>query len=166
MSLNRLPPLLAVAALAFVAAPAAAHVKVYAEPGWTTAPACVTTEFLVFVPNERPDPTVRVDLVIPPAVRIIDALPVPGWAVTLTRDKGRVARVTWSGGHLRPGEYQRFSLYGTPRIAGTVSWDAIQTYQGGTVVAWTGAPGSDTPHSQIAVTPPLKAADCNPGRRP
>jgi uncharacterized protein YcnI len=166
MSIKFVQPLLAAALFILTLAPAAAHVKVYAEPGWTTAQACTTTEFLVFVPNERPDATVRVDLVIPPTVRVIDALPIPGWVATLTRNKGRVARVTWSGGNLHPGEYQRFAIYGTPRTAGIVSWDAVQTYAGGTVVAWTGVPGSDTPHSQITVTPPLKATDCKPGGRP
>ena len=143
---------------------AEAHVKVYAEPGWTTVAACSTTEFLVYVPNERPDPTVRLDLVVPVAVTVIDVEPVPGWTFTLTRTKGRVTGISWSGSRINPQEYQRFAfMAAAPATPQTLSWNANQTYQNGEVVHWTGAPNSDTPHSQIVVTPALATAHC--GRR-
>lgn len=142
-----------------------AHVKVYAEPGWTTVTACSTTEYLVFVPNERPDPTVRLDLVVPTAVTVIDVLPVPGWTFNLTRTKGRVTGISWSGSQINPQEYQRFAfMAAAPASPQTLSWNANQTYQNGEVVHWTGAPNSDTPHSQIVVTPAPSSAHC--GSRP
>jgi uncharacterized protein YcnI len=148
-----------------LAAPAAAHVTVFVEPGWTQAPACVSTEFVVFVPNERPDATVRVDLMIPPSIRTIGTEPVPGWTTNLTTERGRIARITWSRGHIHPHEYQKFTfLAATPQTSQTISWDAIQTYEGGTVVSWTGPPNSDTPHAQIRITKPLNEGSCRPRR--
>jgi uncharacterized protein YcnI len=166
MSTNFLRAAFFVAIAAGLTAPATAHVRVFAEPGWTRAPACNTTEFVVFVPNERPDATVRVDLAIPQSVRVIATQPVAGWTATFTKVKGRVAGITWSGGHIHPLEYQRFAFLATPTAPQLVSWDALQTYEGGTVVKWTGPPNSDTPHSQIQITQPLKASDCRPSRRP
>lgn len=147
------------------ATPAFAHVKVYVEPGWTQAPACSFAEFIVQVPNERPDPTIRIELDIPPSVTVSAAQPVPGWTTAFTRTKGRISRITWSGGQLHPGEFQTFLfLAGTPHAPETVSWNARQTYQNGEVVSWTGAPNSDTPHSQTTITHPVHSTDCHPPR--
>ena len=146
------------------AAPAWAHVKVYVEPGWTQAPACGFREFLVQVPNERPDPTVRVELDIPPGVTVSQAQPVPGWTTAFTTTKGLISAITWSG-QLNPREFQTFAfLAGTPQTPGVLSWNAHQTYQNGEVVNWTGAPNSDTPHSQTTITRPARPTDCHPRR--
>lgn len=157
--------LLAGASILCAAIPAAAHVKVYVEPGWTQAPACGFSEFLVQVPNERPDPTIRVELDIPPTVTVSQAQPVPGWTTAFTTTKGRISRITWSG-QLNPREFQTFAfLAGTPQTPGILSWNARQTYQNGEVVNWTGAPNSDTPHSQTTITRAAQPADCHPQRR-
>jgi len=146
-------------------APAFAHVKVYAEPGWTQAPACSYTQFIVVVPNERPDPTVRIALDVPPSVTVSATQPVPGWTAGFTIVKGRVRGITWSGGQIHPREFQTFAfLAGTPSTPQLLSWNAHQTYQNGEVVNWTGAPDSDTPHSQTTITKPLAGKDCHPGR--
>src|SRR5580658_2279660 len=97
--------LLAGASILFAAVPVAAHVKVYVEPGWTQAPACGFSEFIMQVPNERPDPTVRIELAIPPAVTVSQAQPVPGWTVAFTTTKGRISGITWTG-QLNPREFQ------------------------------------------------------------
>jgi uncharacterized protein YcnI len=144
------------------ATPAFAHVKVYAEPGWTQAPACSFTEFLVIVPNERPDPTTAIELDIPPFVTVSATQPVPGWRVAFSTDKGRVSRITWSGGQIHPREFQTFEFQaGTPQTPQLLSWNARQTYQNGEVVSWTGNPNSDTPHAQITITRALDAHDCH-----
>jgi uncharacterized protein YcnI len=146
-----------------LATPVLAHVKVYAEPGWTQAPACSFTEFLVMVPNERPDPTVKIELEIPSSVTVSAAQPAPGWTADFTTGKGRISRITWSGGQLHPREFQTFAfLAATPQTPQLLSWNAHQTYQNGEVVNWTGAPDSDTPHSQITITRPLQPHDCLP----
>jgi uncharacterized protein YcnI len=147
--------------------PALAHVKVFAEPGWTQAPACTSTEFLVFVPNERPDATTRLELDIPSSITLIDVLPIPSWTTDFVLSKGRITRVIWSGGRIHPREYQRFAfLAATPQTPQVVSWNARQTYEDGTVVSWTGPPQSDTPHSQITITPAQDRRTCRPRRYP
>ncbi len=156
--------LLAVTAVLCAAVPAAAHVKVYVMPGWTQAPACGFSEFIVQVPNERPDPTVRIQLEIPPAVTVTQAQPVPGWTTAFTTTKGRISGITWTG-QLNPREFQTFAfLAGTPQTPGVLAWNAHQTYQNGEVVNWTGPPNSDTPHSQTIVTRAAKPTDCHPRR--
>ena len=75
----------------------------------------------------------------------------------------RISRITWSGGQLHPREFQTFAfLAATPQTPQLLSWNAHQTYQNGEVVNWTGAPDSDTPHSQITITRPLQPHDCLP----
>lgn len=149
-----------------LATPAFAHVKVYVEPGWTQAPACSFTVFLVVVPNERTDPTVAVELDIPSSVMVSTTQPVPGWSAVFATDKGRVSRITWSGGQIHPREFRTFEFQaGTPQTPQLLSWNARQTYQNGEVVSWTGAPTSDTPHSQITITRPLQPHDCYPQRK-
>ena len=157
--------LLAAAAILCAGVPAAAHVKVYVEPGWTQAPACGFSTFIVQMPNERPDPTLRLELDIPPTVTVFAAQPVPGWTAAFATTKGRVSGITWSG-QLNPREFQQFAfLAGTPQTPGTLSWNAHQTYQNGEVVNWTGAPNSDTPHSQTTITRAARLSDCHPPRR-
>ena len=146
-------------------APALAHVKVYVEPGWTQAPACSSSEFIMVVPNERPVPTVNIVLDVPLSVTVIAAQPVPGWTANFAIVKGRVRGITWSGGQIHPREFQTFAfLAGMPKTPQVLSWNAHQTYQNGEVVNWTGAPGSDTPHSQMTITKPVASTNCRPGR--
>lgn len=157
--------LFAAASILCAAVPAAAHVKVYVLPGWTQAPACGFSEFIVQVPNERPDPTIRIELDIPPAVTVTQTQPVPGWTTDLITTKGRVSRITWSG-QLNSREFQTFAfLAGTPQTPGTLSWNARQTYRNGEIVSWTGPPDGDTPRSQTTITRALRPSDCHPRQR-
>jgi uncharacterized protein YcnI len=145
------------------ASPAIAHVKVYAEPGYTHAPACSFTQFLVVVPDERPDSTISVEVDIPSSVTVSATQPVPGWSTALAKDKGRISRITWTRGQIHPHEFQTFEFQaGTPQSPQLLSWNARQTYQNGEVVSWTGNPNSDMPHSQITITPALDTRDCRP----
>ena len=161
----RLSAALLAAASMVCALPATAHVKVYVMPGWTQAPACGFSEFIMQVPNERPVPTTRIELEIPPSLTVSQAQPVPAWTVDFTTTKGRISRITWSG-QLNPREFQTFAfLAGTPQTPGILSWNARQTYQNGEIVNWTGAPTSDTPHSQTTITRAAQPSDCHPRRR-
>src|SRR5665213_3375790 len=55
-------------------------------------------------------------------------------------------------------EFEEFAfLAAAPKKFGTVNWDARQTYQDGSTVAWTGSPQSDNPHSQTVFTAPRGA---------
>jgi periplasmic copper chaperone A len=137
-------------AAALFAAPAAAHV--------TIAPARVAPgsfEELTFrCPNERPAAaTTKLVVQLPQTYPLayVSVRPVPGWRTTVTTRKlaeplhgnhGAITTVvdtvTWSGGQIRPGEYQDFAiLAGTmPRGAQALTFKAVQTYSNGEVVRW------------------------------
>jgi len=140
------------------ATPGAAHVRVFPDSANTTTGACGFAKFVVRVPVEKPIATTSVRVTIPRDVIVYGTQPKEGWSVKLDIDRGRIAAIEWSGGKLEPHEFDEFAfLAGTPRTAQTVSWDADQTYEDGSVVHWNGAPGSDTPHSQTIVT---ASGDC------
>ncbi|GAA4208391.1 YcnI family protein [Actinocatenispora rupis] len=141
----------AVGALA-LALPAAAHVTVNpstAEPGSYTRVAfrvptesdtASTTKVEVFLPTDKPVPSVSVQ-------------PVPGWTVDVHRaklakplktDDGTVSeavdRITWTAGAdegVKPGQFQEFpvSLGPLPK-SGSLTFKALQTYSDHSVVRW------------------------------
>jgi uncharacterized protein YcnI len=131
---------------------AAAHVRVFAQDGSQVAKACGYEKFVVRVPVEKPIDTVGVNLVIPPAITVFATQPKAGWHAELKMDRGRVSEIDWSGGALHPHEFDEFAfLAATPRTPMTVDWNADQIYDDRSIVHWTGAPGSDTPHSQTTI---------------
>ncbi len=153
----------AVAALALPAA-AGAHVTVVPK----SAAAGSYTVLDVRVPNERDDKaTTKVDLKLPPGFVTASFEPVPGWEVSVVRERlstpietengpisEQVSRIVWSGGEIPPGAFQDFPIsVQIPDRAGTqLTFKALQTYAGGEVVRWIGAPDGDTPAPQLAVT--------------
>jgi len=157
------------AALLLFAAPAFAHITVSPD----SVPAGSTTELTFHVPNEEANAsTVKVDVQIPvvhPIAQLL-AKPVPGWTATVkivklpkpvTTDDGTfttaVSEVTWSGGHVQPGQFQDFSIScdSLPGGAGQLVFKAIQTYSNGDVVRWidVSQPGQPEPaHPAPTVT--------------
>jgi uncharacterized protein YcnI len=149
---------LLIAALALTPNAASAHVRVFPASDSTQAPACGFTEFDVRVPVEKPIATNRLDVMIPAGVIVYAVRPKPGWQFNLQTTRGVVSTISWTGGQLMPHEFDDFSfLAATPKKPGTVSWDAWQYYTDGSIVKWTGVPGSDTPHSITTIT----AAPCH-----
>jgi periplasmic copper chaperone A len=66
-----------------------------------------------------------------------------------------VGRITFSGGVIRPGEFQDFGLsLGVPegRPGSMLTFKALQTYDNGEVVRWIGPPDSDEPAPQVELT--------------
>lgn len=139
-------------------APLAAHVRVYPADDITRTPACGFTKFVVRVPTEKPIPTIGVRVLVPAGITVIGVQPKPGWQHDFELTKGRVTAIVWSGGRIMPREFDEFAFLaaGSPRAGASVNWDALQTYEDHSVVRWTGAPGSDTPHSQTVFTAPAK----------
>jgi uncharacterized protein YcnI len=136
-------------------APVRAHVVVFPDDLFSKAPACGFTSFVVRVPTEKPIPTTMVRLQLPPTVTVIAARAKPGWHADFETEKGRITAITWSGGKIMPREYDEFGfLAAAPKKPGPVNWDALQTYDDGSVVKWTGKPGTDNPHSQTVFTAP------------
>jgi uncharacterized protein YcnI len=155
---------LVVAALALAPA-AGAHVTLQPEE----APAGGFTRLDVRVPNERDNAsTTKVEVQLPPGFLSVSSEPVPGWNTELTMRQldqpveqfgeqvtEEVGTVTFSGGVIRPGQFQDFGLsVGVPdgRPGSMLTFKAVQTYSNGEVVRWIGPPDSDEPAPQVELT--------------
>lgn len=159
------------AALLVLALPAAAGAHVTLNP--RSAPAGAFTELAVRVPNERDDAsTVKVDLKLPPGFAFASYEPQPGWsAKVITTQLDRpiqtddgpisetVSRIVWTGtgkglGAIPPGAFKDFPIsVQIPGVAGdTLTFKALQTYSGGEVVRWIGAPDAAEPAPTVSVT--------------
>jgi uncharacterized protein YcnI len=154
------------ATAAALALPAAAQAHVTVAP--KSAPAGSYTVLDVRVPNERDDKgTTKVELKLPPGFLSASFEPVPGWDVRVIRERlsrpiesengpisEQVSRIVWSGGEIPPGAFQDFpiSVQIPDRAGATLTFKALQTYAGGEVVRWIGAPDADTPAPQLTVT--------------
>ncbi|MEE4546165.1 YcnI family protein [Streptomyces sp. V4-01] len=114
-----------------------------------------TTRVQVFLPTDHPIPGVLVG-------------PVAGWTskvttvqlkTPITTDDGTiteaVSEVSWTGGRIRPGQYQDFDVaFGQlPDDTGSLEFKALQTYSDGTVVRWIdqAQPGQDEPEHPAPV---------------
>lgn len=153
-------------AVALLIAPAAgAHVTV--QP--PEAPAGGFTRLDVRVPNERDNAnTTKVEVQLPPGFLSVSTEPVPGWKAELTMRKldkpveqfgeqvtEEVGQITFSGGAIRPGEFQDFGLSlavpdGKP--GSMLTFKAVQTYSNGEVARWIGPPDSEEPAPQVELT--------------
>lgn len=168
------------AALATVAAAAtAAQAHVTLQPKEATAGGYARLD--VRVPNEEDaKATTKIVVQMPPGFASASYEPVPGWSVKVARRKlaapvqsgagetqtEEVSTLTFSatGKGLAPGEFQDFgvSLRLPDKPAGTkLTFKALQTYTGGEVVRWIGAPGSDRPAPQVTLVA-APAADEQP----
>lgn len=125
------------------------------------APADANSTFSLRVPNEKDDqPTVRVRVEFPQGVTVSRFLSLPGWTRVVDRDsQQRITAVTWSGGQIRPAEFQDFVFIArTPKEEGSLVFRAYQSYQGGETVEWTGAQGGERPAPVVTVQGPQSAA--------
>ena len=133
-----------------LAPPVSAHV--------TVAPAQVAAgafdELTFRCPNERPTAaTTKLVVQLPEAhpIMLVSVRPVPGWHAIVTKRKlvhpfhgghgditETVDTITWSGGTIRPGEYQDFAILAGPMPQGvrTLIFKALQTYSNGEIVRW------------------------------
>lgn len=154
--------LLCFAAVTLFAGVASAHVTVY--PSETSQGSY--EKFTVRVPSEKDIATVKVEVKIPAEAEISRFEPKPGWKYDLTKDaaSGKITSVLWTaeGSGLTSTEFGEFNMQGkVGSNASQIVWKAYQTYQDGSVVEWTGAPGSDKPASvtQVKAKPAGASAD-------
>ena len=139
---------LGVGALLAVSAPAWAHVVVSPEEVRAGDYETLT----VSVPTEKEIPTTEIRIEVPEGFLLSGVQPVPGWEYSFEEDGGIVTAVTFSGGEIRPREFQQFLVQAqAPEEPGEYPWKAIQTYEDGSVVEWVGAPESEEPASVIEV---------------
>jgi uncharacterized protein YcnI len=127
--------------------------------------------FAVRVPNERDGAdTTRVTVRLPENVVSASFQPVEGWRRTVEMERldepieeegeepitERLATVTWSGGRIRPGEFQEFGVsFQVPEDAEgeSLAFPAIQRYSNGEVVRWIGPEDADEPAPRVEVLP-------------
>jgi uncharacterized protein YcnI len=139
---------LGVGALLAVSAPAWAHVVVSPEEVRAGDYETLT----VSVPTEKEIPTTEIRVEVPEGFLLSGVQPVPGWEYSFEEDGGIVTAVTFSGGEIRPREFQQFLVQAqAPQEPGEYPWKAIQTYEDGSVVEWVGSPESEEPASVIEV---------------
>ncbi|MBY8886795.1 YcnI family protein [Streptomyces sp. PTM05] len=142
------------ATVLLVAAPAFAHVTV--SP--TTAPKGSYSTVAFKVPNEEDNAdTTKLQVFFPAdePLASVEVQPVPGWTATVTKtklakpittDDGQVTEavssITWSGGAIKPGEFQQFpvALGPLPTNTGKLTFKALQTYGTDQVVRWIDIP--------------------------
>ncbi|GAA1911437.1 YcnI family protein [Streptantibioticus ferralitis] len=149
------------ASVLLLAAPAFAHVTV--SPSTAAKGGYSTVDFKV--PNEQDNAnTVKVEVDFPAdhPLASVQTEPVPGWTATVTKtklakpittDDGQVTeavtKITWSGGQIKPGEFQQFpvALGPLPSDTGKLVFKALQTYDNNQVVRWIDAstPGGAEP---------------------
>jgi periplasmic copper chaperone A len=159
---------------------AAAHVTL--NPGEWEAEGFA--RFAVRVPNERDNAdTTKVTLQFPEQILSASFQPVEGWKRTVKMaqldepidDEGeqiteRIDTVTWSGGRIRPGEFEEFGVsFQVPDEPGTeLAFPAVQTYSNEEVVRWIGPPDADEPAPVVAVTeaPPEEGDAAAPAATP
>ena len=161
--------IVAASALAALAAPVAAQGHVTLQP--KQAPADSYTRMAVRVPNEEDAAaTTKVVVQMPPGFAGALYERVAGWRTAVATRKlvtpvktpdgeltEEVARITFTatGRGIAPGQFQDFglSLHLPDKPAGTkLTFKALQTYSGGKVVRWIGAPETDRPAPQVTLT--------------
>jgi uncharacterized protein YcnI len=130
------------------AAPAGAHIEI--EP--SSAPAGSDAVLSFAVPNEIDGAsTTKIVVTFPAEHPIADAAiePVAGWtakvdttssATPIKTDSGtvneRVSQITWSGGEIAAGGFQRFTISVGLPDSGPLVFKTLQTYSDGTTVSW------------------------------
>ena len=144
-----------------MAAPALAHVTV--QPNEAVLGSF--SRFVVRVPNEKPDEgTTKVEVQLPP-LAFVSFEPKDGWDRKETTGEFEepieafgeeltegVTKVVWSGGLIAPGEFLEFGFSAKmPDAEEELVFKALQTYEGGEVVMWTGAADSEHPAAQVTV---------------
>ena len=159
-SLSVASAVVGVGAMLALANPAAAHVVV--SPEEVTAGDYET--LTVSVPTEKEVPTTEIRVEVPEGFLLSGVQPVPGWEHAFEEDRGVVTAVTFSGGQIRPREFQQFLVQAqAPEEPGGYPWRATQTYEDGSVVEWTGAPDSEEPASVVEV---VSGGSANAGASP
>jgi uncharacterized protein YcnI len=104
--------------------------------------------YVLRVPNESDNPTVRIVIRFPAEVRVISFAEVPGWRLAATWDStGRASSATWTG-TLPPERFVEFPFVAVnPKGPGNITWPVTQTYANGQHVEWIGPRNSENPAS-------------------
>lgn len=145
------PPLVVIAALVLCAG-ASAHPSVsppLAEQG-------TSQTFTLAVPTEKEGvTTTQIELTPPEGFAIEAFVPASGWKRTADQTGSGedviIRKATFTGGATPSGEAAVIQFVGHGAEAGDYEFRVRQTYSDGTVVAWTGGEGSETPAARVEV---------------
>jgi uncharacterized protein YcnI len=166
---SRTIPIAAAVVAALVLAPAAAGHVTLNPPEWEAGG---FARFAVRVPNERDAAdTTRVTVKLPEQILSASFQPIEGWrrAVKMVQldqpidDEGeqiteRIDTVTWSGGRIRPGEFQEFGVsFQVPEDeepGSQLVFPSVQRYSNGEVVRWIGPEDAEEPAPTVTVLEP------------
>jgi uncharacterized protein len=150
-----------VASVVLVAAPAWAHVEIH--PG---SAAKGSFEILSFsVPNESESASTTsfaVEFPTTTPIAFVSIQPKPGWTYTVGKTtlakpvkaeggeiSEAVSTITWTGGEIKPGEFELFTISAgpLPTKGKSISFPATQTYSDGEIVKWNEKtpPGGEEP---------------------
>jgi uncharacterized protein YcnI len=175
----------ATAAVLLVTGPALAHITTTPDSASAGSAAVLTFH----VPDEQAHAdTTQLDMRIPTDHPVAQLLvkPVPGWTISVrtvtlpkpvVTDDGQftqaVSEVIWSGGRIRPGQFQDFTVSADPLPQGVsqLAFKTLQTYSNGVVVRWIDLPqpGQSPPDHPapvlklITATPAVEAAAATSG---
>lgn len=109
----------------------------------------------VRVPVEKDINTTKLTLRIPDGINLISVQPVVDWDYDVEKnDSDQIIAVNWvaNSGGIGPNEFTEFNFIAVnPGDAGDFSWEALQTYEDGSLVEWIDPPGSEEPASVTSV---------------
>lgn len=125
-----------VAALTFLALPAAAAAHVELTPN-QVAPGSFTL-LTVLSPNENPhQPLTGLRLVIPEGLGIDAVADTPGFTSRMVEDqRHRVSALSWQGGSVAPGKLALFQFSAAVGAKSTLHLTAIQSFADGSTRTW------------------------------
>lgn len=152
---------LASAALILSAGPALAHVTVNPRE----LPKGSFGKLTFRVPNEKDNAnTTAVEVDFPTDVKLefVSVKPTPGWTYEVKKTGESVSAIVFTGGEIKPGEFQEFDVSAgpLPTDKDSVTFKALQTYSDGEVVRWIEeAKGDEEPEHPAPVLKLTAAAD-------
>jgi len=114
--------------------------------------------YVLRVPNESDNATVKVEMTFPADVRVISFVDVPGWTLKAVMDStGRAVSATWTG-TLAPERFVEFPFMAVnPKSNARIAWPVVQTYANGDRVEWSGPRDSDHPASVTEIGVPRES---------
>ncbi len=102
---------------------ASAHVTVVPEESRPGA----AERYSVRVPSEKSIPTARVEVQFPEGLQVTELEAVPGWRITIQRDRDGRTLGVWQGGAIPPGQFVEFGVLArNPAAPGELAWKTIQ----------------------------------------
>ncbi len=127
--------------------------------------------YIPFVfPSEKESSTIKIQLDFPKDVSVETVQPLAGWNYQFIKGSdGRNKGIVWTanGDGIKVHEFLEFTFIGAnPKQEANLSWNAHQTYSDGSVVNWTGKPGSDKPASVTKISEKLSTTDTTQATEP